>query len=68
MESDYDYGNEEKEDDSDADDDLEHALLNLVESVKVEEETSNMMQLFTPDLNLMIIMMIMRMMMIMMIV
>ena len=34
---------------------LEHALLNLMESVKVEEETSNMMQLFTANLNLLVI-------------
>ena len=34
---------------------LEHALLNLMESVKVEEETSNMVQLFTANLNLLVI-------------
>ena len=37
---------------------LEHALLNLMESVKVEEETSNMMQLFTANLNLLVIILI----------
>ena len=37
---------------------LEHALLNLMESVKVEEETSNMVQLFTANLNLRVMILI----------
>ena len=36
---------------------LEHTLLNLMQSVKVEEKTSNVVQLFTTDFHLMMMMM-----------
>ena len=47
---------------------LEHALLNLMQSVKVEEKTSDMMQLFTTDFHLILIMKIILMMVIILII
>ena len=60
---DYEY-DEDDEDGSDDDDDeydlnLEHALLNFMQSVKVEKKASNMVQLFTSDFHLVLILMMM---------
>ena len=58
---DYEYDEDDEDgsdDDDNADDDdeydlnLEHALLNFMQSVKVEEKDSNMVQLFTSDFHL----------------